>query len=152
MRRPRPDPRSGFTLVEVLIVALVISVLAALVQPRLQRALLKARATEIVGTLDTIKVAVLNYQADHHTWPEDVNRGRIPEGLGPYLPEGVDFTGDDFVIDYDDWSSKSGSNSFVGLTVITDQSELGRELARMLGVNAWTNGSDRFTWVMQWTG
>ena len=151
-RAPRrsSDARAGFTLVELLVVALIISILGALVQPNLRRALVKARAAEAVGTLDAIRVAVLNYQADSHTWPRDVNRGRIPPGLGAYLPDGFTFRPEHFTIDYDNWSGR-GRRSFVGLSVITEDEEVGREMVSLLGANAWTNGRDRFTWVIQWT-
>lgn len=148
-RDVRRDGRAGFTLIEVLIVALIISILAALVQPRVQRILLKARAAEAVSSLDAVKVGVLNYQANHHTWPPDVNRGIIPAGLAQYLPSGFSFTPENYTIDYDNWAGTSGQ-SFIGLSIITDEPELGQEMVALLGTNAWTNGTDRFTWVIQW--
>lgn len=139
----------GFTVIELLVVVTVIGLLAALAQPNLQRALLKARAAEAVADLNVIKVAVMSYLGENHRWPADVNRGKIPSGLAEYLPEDFSFVQEDYTIDYDDWSTKK--NGFVGLTVITKDEALGQAMLDLLGSNTWTNGKDKFTWVIEWT-
>lgn len=144
----RARERDGFTLIELLTVMVVISLLAGIAIPNLQRAIMKARAAEALSNLDVIRVGVLQYQADHHAWPPDRNRGRIPPGLEEFLPEGFSFSTDHYVMDYDNWSSKQG---FIGLTVITDDEELGQAMLAMLGDNTWSNGKDKFTYVIEWT-
>jgi prepilin-type N-terminal cleavage/methylation domain-containing protein len=144
----RPSGRSGFTLVELVIVVMVIGLLAAIGIPNFQRAVLKARATEAVSELHVIRVAVMGYLADTNTWPAEVARGRIPSGLGDYLPDGFSFAPEAYTIDYDNWSGTS--EGFIGLAIITAEPELGAAMVDMLGSNAWTNGSDKFTWVIEW--
>jgi len=141
--------RAGFTLVELVVVVAVIAFLAAIAAPNLQRAIVKARAAEAVSDLQVIRVAVLNYHADLSTYPRDVSRGRVPAGLASYLPQGFSLTQKYWTVDYDNWSTTS--QGFVGLTVITTDKQVGQEMVRMLRPNAWSNGSDKFTWVIEWT-
>ena len=145
----RRRSRGGFTLAELMVVVAVVAFLTAIALPNLQRAIVKARAAEAVGDLQVVRVAVLNYHADHHTYPGDVNRGMIPSGLGEYLPNGFSLTQKYWTVDYDNWSRQA--QGFVGLTVITTDKVVGQEMVRMLRPNAWTNGSDKFTWVIEWT-
>jgi len=140
--------RGGFTLAELLVVMAILSLLAGLAIPNLQRAILKARAADAIGDLEVIRVAVLQYQGDRHEWPPDRNRGQIPPGLEEYLPDGFSFVGDDYVMDYDNWSRNRG---FIGLTIITQEPELGDAMLSLLGDGTWTNGRNKFTWILDWT-
>jgi len=140
--------REGFTLIELLIVVLVVGILSVIVMPNLNRALTKARAAEVLGDLNVVKQAALSYQADNTVWPTDVNRGNVPPGLEPYLPDGFSFTTEEYVLDYDNWSESVG---LIGVTMITDNRELGLALLDMAGGNSWTNGTDKYTWVFEWT-
>lgn len=140
--------RRGFTLIELLTVMLIISVLAGIALPRFRNVVLKARAADVVGDMNVIKVAVLTYQTDHNAWPRDRNRGRIPPELVDYLPGGFSFRKDDYVLDYDDWSGRRRTPFNVGVTFISSDGELGAAVLDMLGTNVWTNGRTKFTWII----
>jgi len=139
----------GFTLIEVLLVLVILSILAALAQPNYHRALLKARAVEVISEMDVIQSAVKEYQVDHHAWPEDRNRGQIPAGLADYLPAGFEFQKDEYVLDFENWSTLSKAPFQVGLTVICNDEALGRAVLDLLGSNAWTDGVTKFSWIME---
>ena len=149
MRPARPRSGAGFTLVELLLVLVIMGLLASLGMPQAQRAIVKARAAEAVGDLHVVRVALHTYLSDHHVWPADVNRGQIPSGLSPYLPEGFTFDRPFYVIDYEEYSSKP--QGFVGLSIITDDRDMGQAMLDLLQPNAWTNGVRRFTWVIEWS-
>lgn len=139
----------GFTLLEVLIVSFLVSILAGLAMPNLQRALLRARAAEAIGALRVVRVAALQYFGEHGEWPRDVGRGVVPSDLAAYVPEGFSFRRERWVMDWENWSGRR--NGFVGVTVITDEEELGDAVLSLLGDRrTWTDGRTRFSWVIDW--
>ncbi len=137
--------RRGYTLIELLTVMVLISIIAAIAMPKLRRAITKARAAEVIGDLNVIKVAAITYQADHNAWPAEAGPGSAPSGLEAYLPVGFSFTTPDYTMDYD---NMVGSGIFdVGLTIETDDEDLGRSVADLLGSSVFRIG-DRYTWVI----
>jgi prepilin-type N-terminal cleavage/methylation domain-containing protein len=143
--RRRVKDRKGMTIVEVLVVMLVISVLAAIAQPMLTEVIVKARAADAISEMRVVRVAAYSYQTEQQAWPSDVNRGIVPPGLEPYLPGGFDLVKDDYTLDYDYWG---GSPFTVGITMITSDSILGRTALEMLGSPKWNSG-DKYTWVIE---
>ena len=141
--------RRGVTLVEVLMVLVIVSILAVLVQPNLHRALVRARAVEVFADLGVVERAVHEYQASTNTWPEERSPGEIPGGLDTYLPGGFDFRQENYILDYDNWSSVAAAPFKVGLAFICDDEELRRAVLGILGSNAWTNGSTKVTLILE---
>ena len=145
----RPLDRRGFTLVEVTVVALILSILVALAVPNVRMALLKARAVDVAADLDVMRVAVLSYLAENNEWPPDAPVGVVPSGLDVYLPEGFDFAKDNYTLNYDNWTTHSPY--FIAVTAETSEDpELGAAVVDFLGSNAWTNGTFKFTWIIEW--
>jgi prepilin-type N-terminal cleavage/methylation domain-containing protein len=137
--------RKGVTLIEVLIVLLIVSIIAAITQPQLTSVIVKARAADAISDMQIVRLAAYNYQADQRAWPSDVGSGIVPPGLATYLPEGFDLVKDDHTLDYDYWG---GSPFLLGVTLITPDSVLGRTALEMLSSPKWTAG-DKYTWVIE---
>ncbi len=137
--------RKGVTLVEILIVMLIVSILAAVAQPRLSGVIVKAKAADAISDMQVVRVAAYSYQTDQQAWPADADRGIVPTGLDPYLPNGFDLVKDDYTLDYDYWG---GSPFIVGVTLITSDSILGRTAMEMLASPKW-NAGDKYTWVIE---
>ena len=140
--------RAGYSLVELLLVLALISLIVAITLPNLQRAIVKARATEALSDLNVVKVGVLNYQADHSSWPPDAAAGQVPSGLEGYLPEGFGFTHERYTLDYENWTGQDPG--VIAVTLVTSNDELGLALLDMLETNAWTDGNQKYTWVIEW--
>lgn len=148
--------RGGFTMVEVLTVAVVMGTLVRIAIPNFHEILLKARAAEVLGDFETVRIAVLNYNADHHTWPEDGYTGQIPQGLGEYLPDNFDLTGPGYRLDWENWilpdglPRNPGSGILLGISVVTEDRELGQAVLDLLG-NAMAHYAlgDTYTFVVE---
>lgn len=139
--------RRGVTLIELLVVVLIIGTLAGIAIPNMQRALLRARAVDAMSDLNVVRVALENYQADENAWPAEQNRGVVPPGLESYLPSGFGFTREDWILDYE---NHAGGAGYVGVSVRTNENDLGLMLFELLGNNTFMTGSDGYTWVIAW--
>jgi len=145
---PDRGRRAGFSLVELLLILVMISLIAAIAVPNLQRAVLRARAADALSDLNVVKVAVLNYQGHNTAWPPDDGAGQVPAGLETYLPDGFSFTDEDYELDYENWTG--ASPGIVAVTLVTSNEELGLAVLDMLGTNSWTDGAQKYTWVIEW--
>lgn len=101
--------QSGFTLLEILMVIIVLGILATISYGTLaQRWKLKAYYTRTIAELNAMGNAANIYVAKNNDFPEDVNRN-VPAGLKEYVQgqEGIDewptapWPGS--VYDYDNW-------------------------------------------------
>ena len=137
--------RKGVTMIELLVVMLILSIVAALAQPRLSGVIVKARAADAISDMQIVRLAVYNYQTDQQSWPADVDRGIVPPGLDVYLPESFDLVKEDYTLDYDNWG---GTPFMIGVTLITGDSILGRTALEMLASPKWNSG-DKYTWVIE---
>ena len=135
----------GVTMIELLVVMLILSIIAALAQPRLSGVIVKARAADAISDMQVVRLAVYNYQTDQQSWPSDVDRGIVPPGLNVYLPESFDLVKEDYTLDYDNWG---GTPFMIGVTLITSDSILGRTALEMLASPKWNSG-DKYTWVIE---
>jgi len=86
--------RTGFTLIEVLIVIVVIAILAAIVIPRLLGAGRSAREASLLAHLQELRNAIALFQAQCGMYPEQLSDLMVtsapsyvhaPDYQGPYL-------------------------------------------------------------------
>ena len=135
----RAGRRAGFSLVELLVTMAIIGILAGLAIPNMRTILLRARATELAGDMDVVRVATLSYNARYHTWPAEAGVGAVPPGLQEFLPAGFSFVQDGYQLDYENWSIPGGlpgdpsTQRLIGVSVVVPNQELGNAIVELLG-------------------
>jgi prepilin-type N-terminal cleavage/methylation domain-containing protein len=84
--------RGGFTLIELMIVAGLIALLAAIALPSFLRARQRAQNTKFINAMRVISGAFDTYAIENNRYPADVFRGVVPPGMAPYFDSSFDFT------------------------------------------------------------
>ena len=130
--------RGGFTLIEIMIAASIVGILAGFAIPNMRTMVYRARATDAAANMEVVRVAVLNYQADELSWPAEAVAGVIPTGLASYLPVGFTFSGDGYQLDFESWTLPGGlpgepnTTMLIGVSVIADDDDLGNAISEFL--------------------
>ncbi len=130
--------RGGFTLIELLVVMAIIGILAGLAIPNLKNVIQRARAADVAGTMNVVKVAALNYNAHELSWPPETPAGEVPPGLVPYLPANFSFRRGDYTLDYENWTLPGGlpgdptTHTLIGISVTTTDPALGEAIRELL--------------------
>lgn len=88
--RPSRHRRSGFTIIELMVVLAILSLLAALIMPAVQHARESARRTQCLNNLRQFGLALHNYQGSHRVFPPGTLAGGWSwrTTLLPYLDQG----------------------------------------------------------------
>lgn len=135
-------PRAGFSLVELLIFAVVLGVLARTAVPIYRHYIYQARAAAVMADIHAVRVAAYAYHADTSHWPRDVKRGVVPPELVPYLGSGYTFVREHYLLDWDHWvlpdgtPSKPSTGTVVGVSLTTGDDRFGHAFTTLLGESA----------------
>lgn len=158
-RRPpigHRDDGQGFTMVEMLTVALIMGTLARISVPDFHNAVLKARAASVAGDFEVVRVAALNYHAKYLKWPANGYPGQVPQGLAEFLPEGFTFRRAGYQLGWENWTLPDGlpqdpqAQTIMGISIVTQDRELGAAVVHLLGaVRAHYTLGDTYTFVIR---
>jgi len=145
--------RSGFTFVELMIAMTVVGILATVAVPKYIDLKRRANTTKVLGDFQTVRVAVMSFYADSSYFPEEVGAGIAPPHLQKYLPEGFQFNRPQWSLDYENWnvgpeSGLSNSGSLIGVSVTTQDPELGEAASRLLGNVPQFNVGNTYTFMI----
>lgn len=77
--------KSGFTLIEIMIVVAIIALLAAVALPSFLRARQRAQNVRFITSVKVAGDAFSMYAYEHSGYPADVGPAQIPDGMAPYL-------------------------------------------------------------------
>lgn len=129
---------------EVLVVLVVVTILAAVALPAYRKMEYRARAARIVSGLNTVRTAAHEYQVQEGDWPPDVSPGEVPERFRPYVGD-VDFTGDGYSLDWDNWGV------MIGVSVIVRDDRLENALLATLrtGDATFMRLGDRYMYFLE---
>jgi len=131
--------RSGFTLIEVLMALSIVGILASLAIPNLRSMTFRARATEVAGDLEVVRISTVQFNGDAHTWPVDSPLGVIPPELNGYLPDGFSFQGNGFELKYENFNIPGGlpgdptTTQLIAVSVTVEIEELSNAVVELLG-------------------
>ena len=149
---------AGFTVLELAMALSIVAILARLSMPALAEYLLRAKAAKAAADFNTVRAASFAYFESNGRWPDESGPGVVPAGLSEFLPRGFGFDRRDYLLDWENWTiadtdeGPAVSGVLVGVSVVTDNADLGRSVLRILGGGTveWTAG-DHYTFVIQST-
>jgi len=131
--------RAGFSLIELLMTLSIVGILAGLAIPNLRSMTFRARATEVAGDLEVVRVATLNYNGSQHQWPADAAQGIVPPELVNDLPAGFTFQGNGYELKYERFNFPGGlpgdptTTQLIAISVTADIDELSNAVVELLG-------------------
>ncbi|MFN5515663.1 MAG: prepilin-type N-terminal cleavage/methylation domain-containing protein [Cyanobacteriota bacterium] len=96
----------GFTLIEILIPALIIAIIAGTALPSYWRFIQKAENTKIIVQLDSLGKELQAYQYEQGIYPGDLQPGQSPVGINQWPVNSA-------VYDYEHWGVGEGACSVV---------------------------------------
>lgn len=144
---------SGFTLVEILIVVVILGILAAIVVPQFTSASESARSSSMSSTLQTIRSQLELYQVQHNgdyptlaqmwgnlTSTTDIDGDTAGSDFGPYLQKAPDnpFTNDSTCAadNSEDWQYTAASGAIVAVVTQAKITELDLDAADVVAAPA----------------
>ncbi|MGQ0537502.1 MAG: type II secretion system protein [Gemmatimonadaceae bacterium] len=147
--------RRGATIIELLAVFALVAILVRIAVPRLWEMRRRATATAVIGDLQAIRLASLNYNQDSNLWPVNYAAGVTPNELVPYLPQSFSFTRPAYDLDFETWTVPSGmpgdpgSTTVIGVALVTNDPKLGPLVESLLGkgMTAYASGGN-YTFIV----
>jgi prepilin-type N-terminal cleavage/methylation domain-containing protein len=128
--------RAGFTFVELLTVLIVMGLLAGLALLKYIDLTHRARSAQVVGDLESVRIAAYGAWYETGKWPAEVGPGLVPPGLAQYLPNGFTFQRKDYTLDWENFVPANGGETAgmqVGVVVSSTEPRLQRALESALG-------------------
>ena len=135
--------RRGFTLVELMLVVVIVSILAGLAIPNYRVVVIRARATDVLGRIRVVELGVHSYLGENNAWPSEAAVAVVPPGLVSFLPENFTFASEDFDLD---WENGGG---LIGVAVVTDNDLLGQAILNVAGPGSWFVSGNRYVFVLE---
>lgn len=77
--------KSGFTLVEIMIVVVIIGLLARIAMPAFKRVQMRSQNAKVVNDMRVYAGMMETYSLENGAYPEDSNSGELPVDFAPYI-------------------------------------------------------------------
>ncbi len=125
--------RSGFTLIEIFVVLVIIGILSAVGLFKYIDFREQAYATKVAADMTSTKIAAITAWTDNEQWPPEAGPGIVPPEIRVHLHGSVQFVNSDYLLDWDNLGGGGGGPFLVGITVTTTNPTLMTHLTRTLG-------------------
>jgi len=125
--------RSGFTLIEIFVVLVIIGILSAVGLFKYIDFREQAYATKVAADMTSTKIAAITAWTDNEQWPPEAGPGIVPPEIRLHLQGSVQFVNNDYLLDWDNLGGGGGGPFLVGITVTTTNPSLMTHLTRTLG-------------------
>jgi prepilin-type N-terminal cleavage/methylation domain-containing protein len=128
--------RSGFTIVELLTVMIVLGLLAGIAVLKYIDLRNRARAAAVAGDLHAVRIAAYGAMYETGSWPGEAGAGNVPAGLAPYLPSNFSFVKPEYTLDWENFVPPGGGPATpyqIGVVITTAQPRLRHSLEQILG-------------------
>jgi prepilin-type N-terminal cleavage/methylation domain-containing protein len=131
--------RSGFTVVELLVVMLIVGILANLAMPMYRGMRVRADAARILGDYHVVRLAAHSRFVEAGTYPANAGWGVVPRDFRSHLPGGFDFTYGAATYRWRRWAlpnglpANPGQRVLLGLDVQTNDRTLLAAVRRQFG-------------------
>jgi prepilin-type N-terminal cleavage/methylation domain-containing protein len=132
MKLPR-----GFTLIELMVVVIVLSLLASIALLKYIDLRNSAIATQMSQELRAVQVAAFNYYAEKEEWPPETGAGAVPVGLAPLLPGQLagSFDRGSYLLDYENFG-EGAPDVVIGVSVTSTDPKLFAKFVQYLGTKS----------------
>ena len=146
--------KSGFTLVEIMVVVVIIGLLAAIAIPAIARARESSQNARLANDLRVYAGAIETFTTETGIYPEDSTSGAIPTGMGPYIKSGKWTEGPSIGGVWDVEKDSYGVSSAIGVHGFTVTVEQLEDFDRKYDDDNLTSGnyrrldSDRYYYVV----
>ena len=147
--------RGGFTLVEAVTVAALVSILARIALPNVQESITRARAAAAVVDVEVVRTAAAAYFARSNEWPAEAPAGVVPSEIEQDLPEGFTFERGTYELDWERWAlphglpNGAGPEVLLGISIATEDEMLGNAVAALMGDRGWYSLGHTATFLIQ---
>lgn len=149
-------PCAGFTLVEVLLVLVILSIVVRIAVPNVRWVLQRARASEVLAEVSRVQMAAAQHMAERFRWPPDAPAGEVPPDLEPFLGEGYTFEREGYTLDWESWDlpdglpGDPGVRALAAVTVVPATASLEDALRGLVsGSPGWFVVGDSYTFVVE---
>ena len=147
--------RGGFTLVEILLVTAILGIVTRIAIPNVQNVLARARAAEVLGDVNVVKVAAHEHAAQLMSLPPEAPPGEVPATLRPFLGDAFLFQKNGYRLDWERWELPDGlpgrpqATEVAAVSVIVDDPGLRAALPSVLAGPDWFVVGNTFTFVIE---
>ena len=124
----RRQPHTGFTLLEMVVVILVLGILAGVAAPKFTSLSKDSQAATILQNVNVIFDAVEMFAAEHGRLPDDADAGEIPTELEPYLRSTKIFTESTSYCSTFEWDGPNGPTTSFGVALTVTGGATGMQL------------------------